>query len=87
MATYLAGAGAPRPAATPRCAGKALVEEVLKTCSEKPDCEEIYLHVQVGNDDAIEFYQKFGFVTGDIVKDYYKKIEPTDAVLLSKKFK
>ena len=41
----------------------------------------------MGNDDAIEFYQKFGFVTGDIVKDYYKKIEPTDAVLLSKKLK
>ena len=60
---------------------------MLKTCSEKPDCEEIYLHVQVGNDDAIEFYQKFGFVKGDIVKDYYKKIEPADAVLLSKKLK
>ena len=75
----------PRPAATSLCTGKALVEQVLKTCQEKPDCAEIYLHVQVGNDDAVEFYQKFGFVVGEVVKDYYKKLEPADAVLLSKK--
>ncbi len=41
----------------------------------------------MGNDDAIEFYKKFGFTVGEIMKDYYKKIEPTDAVLLYKKLK
>ena len=42
---------------------------------------------QVNNDDAKAFYQKFGFSVGEVMKDYYKKIEPPDAVVLSKKLK
>lgn len=45
------------------------------------------LHAQVNNQEAIDFYQKFGFSVGEVMKDYYKKIEPPDAVVLSKKLK
>ena len=41
----------------------------------------------MNNQEAIDFYQKFGFSVGEVMKDYYKKIEPADAVLLSKKLK
>ena len=40
---------------------------------------------QVGNDEAIEFYRKEGFVVGETVKDYYQKLDVCDAVILSKK--
>ena len=41
--------------------------------------------VQVGNDEAVEFYKQFGFVVGETVKDYYTKLDNNDAVILSKK--
>ena len=40
---------------------------------------------QVGNDDAIKFYEGFGFSTGEVVKDYYTRLETNDAVVVSKK--
>ena len=46
--------------------------------------EEIYLHVQEGND-AIKFYTSFGFEEGEKVPDYYINIEPTSAIILRKK--
>jgi len=64
--------------------GKMLLLNVLDACSRQPDCEKIYLHVQVGNQEAIDFYERFGFSVGDLVKDYYKRIDPPDAVVLSK---
>ena len=38
--------------------------------------------MQTSNQYAIDFYKRFGFTTGDIVKDYYKRIDPPDAVVL-----
>ena len=35
-----------------------------------------------GNDQAFEFYERFGFEKGEVVKNYYKRIEPPDAVIL-----
>ena len=67
--------------------GKQLLEELMKTCTSQENCVEVYLHVQVNNQEAIDFYQKFGFSVGEVMKDYYKKIEPPDAVVLSKKLK
>jgi N-alpha-acetyltransferase 50 len=50
-----------------------------------PDIVEIYLHVQTSNSDAIGFYAKHGFETKDMIKDYYKRIEPPDCYILSKR--
>lgn len=41
-------------------------------------------HVQVSNDDALEFYQKFGFRIVDTKEQYYKRIEPPHAFVLQK---
>eukprot|EP00798_Chlamydomonas_sp_ICE-L_P031190 gene31190-6335_t len=41
--------------------------------------------MQVGNDDAVKFYKRFGFEVRETVKDYYKKLSPPDAYILSKK--
>ena len=30
--------------------GARLLEQTLEACSKEPNCEEVYLHVQVGND-------------------------------------
>lgn len=62
--------------------GAQLLQQVLHACSQQQDCEQIYLHVQVNNQEAIDFYKRFGFSVGDVVKDYYCRIEPADAVLL-----
>ena len=53
---------------------------MLKSAARTPTAE-VYLHVQVGNDDAVEFYKRFDFEVGETVKDYYKRIEPPDVVL------
>lgn len=48
----------------------------------------LYLsHVQVSNDDAKEFYQKFGFHIVDTKEQYYKRIDPPHAFVLQKDMK
>lgn len=41
-------------------------------------------HVQINNDSAIAFYQKFGFNIVETKPAYYKRIEPADAHVLQK---
>ena len=41
-------------------------------------------HVQISNNEALQFYDKFGFNIMDTKKDYYKRIEPADAYVLEK---
>ena len=65
--------------------GKQLLQKVLEACSLQPDCVEIYLHVQVGNDSAVDFYKGFGFEVGSIVKDYYTRLDVNDAHIISKR--
>mmetsp|Transcript_49968 Transcript_49968/g.100623 ORF Transcript_49968/g.100623 Transcript_49968/m.100623 type:complete len:172 (+) Transcript_49968:63-578(+) len=48
------------------------------------DVSEVYLHVQTNNDDALAFYKTAGFTVGDILKGYYKRIEPPDCYVVSK---
>lgn len=43
-----------------------------------------FRHVQVNNDCAIEFYQKFGFEIVETREQYYKRIEPAGAHVLEK---
>lgn len=56
-------------------------------CEEDDAIHEATLHVQVNNDDAVRFYKKFGFEVGETVLNYYKRIDPPDAFLLTKKLK
>lgn len=46
-----------------------------------------FSHVQVSNDDALAFYKNFGFEIVELSKNYYKRIEPTDAYLVEKPMK
>ena len=62
-----------------------MLEQTLEACAKHVDCEEIYLHVQVGNDTALDFYKGHGFEVGDVVKDYYTRLDVNDAHLISKK--
>ena len=66
-------------------AGKRLLQQTLEACSKQSDCEEVYLHVQVGNDEAVSFYKGFDFEVGEIIKDYYTRLDPNDAHIISKK--
>lgn len=45
---------------------------------------EVYLHVQTSNEDAIRFYRERGFQEAGIVQNYYRRIDPPHAVILSK---
>ena len=65
--------------------GAKLLQQTLEACAKAPDCEEVALHVQVGNDTALDFYRGFGFEVGDVVKNYYTRLEVNDAHLVSKK--
>lgn len=49
-----------------------------------PTITEVYLHVQVSNEDAKSFYLARGFEEKEVIKDYYKNIDPPDCFLLSK---
>lgn len=44
----------------------------------------IYLHVQEGNDEALNFYKNKGYVVESKIEDYYKNVKPTSAFLLQK---
>ena len=68
--------------------GTLMVEHVLDYVKTKDtNFDNIFLHVQVNNQDAIEFYKKFGFEIVETRKNYYKRIEPPDAYVLSKSLK
>lgn len=43
--------------------------------------------LQTSNDDAKQFYLANGFISTEIIKDYYKRIEPPDCFLLRKSMK
>ncbi|XP_046853246.1 N-alpha-acetyltransferase 50-like [Xenia sp. Carnegie-2017] len=64
--------------------GTVMVEHVLKICEKDGNFDNIYLHVQVSNEVAIEFYKKFNFEIIDTKKQYYKRIDPADAYVLQK---
>eukprot|EP00804_Cyclotella_cryptica_P025992 CCRYP_020103-RA/>CCRYP_020103-RA protein AED:0.07 eAED:0.07 QI:155/1/1/1/0.4/0.33/6/2341/186 len=49
--------------------------------------DEIMLHVQTSNEDAIKFYEQFGFEREEFVEGYYKRIDPPDCFVLRKKLR
>jgi len=76
-----------------RGVGSKLVQSVLDHYEKKKDAElsdvdEISLHVQISNTDAIDFYtQKFGFIRGEMVENYYRRIDPPHCFVLSRKLR
>jgi N-alpha-acetyltransferase 50 len=57
---------------------------VLASLDKHPNVVRVFLHVHTANETAQAFYSKFGFVSGGVIADYYKKISPPDAVLLER---
>lgn len=64
--------------------GTTMLKHVID-CASKRGIDSIYLHVQINNSAAIEFYQKFGFDIVETHEHYYKRIEPPSALVLKKK--
>ncbi|XP_038673883.1 N-alpha-acetyltransferase 50 [Scyliorhinus canicula] len=67
--------------------GTKMLNHVLNICEKDGTFDNIYLHVQISNESAIEFYRKFGFGIIETKKNYYKRIEPADAHVLQKTLK
>ena len=49
-----------------------MLEHVLNIVKEDGNYTSIFLHVQVNNESAIEFYKKFGFNIVETKEQYYK---------------
>lgn len=74
--------------------GSNLVKSVLDYFESEKDkgkmamVDEITLHVQTSNEDAMKFYgEKFGFEKGELVENYYKRIDPPHCYILRKKLR
>ena len=67
-----------------RChAGSKLLKFVLEAAEKQFGIQQAFLHVQASNAAAIEFYSKHGFELTETLKNYYKRLQPTnDAVIL-----
>ena len=68
--------------------GTALLAHVERLVQNSMECvfvEEIYLHVQVGNDDALRFYTTHGFQIKEKLIAYYRRIQPADCFYVRKK--
>ena len=76
-----------------RTIGTQLIQSILDHYEEHKDAEfkdveEIALHVQISNNDAIDFYTKrFGFEKGEMVENYYRRIDPPHCYVLFKKLR
>uniref|UniRef100_A0A6A7FX24 N-terminal methionine N(alpha)-acetyltransferase NatE n=1 Tax=Hirondellea gigas TaxID=1518452 RepID=A0A6A7FX24_9CRUS len=64
--------------------GTKMLEHVLKYVEEDDNFHCIFLHVQVSNESALDFYRNFGFEVVETKQHYYKRIEPADAHVLQK---
>ncbi|CAM8889792.1 unnamed protein product [Rhodiola kirilowii] len=63
--------------------GSTLLNHVIDL-STKQNVSEIYLHVQTNNEDAINFYKKFGFEITATIQNYYTNITPPDCFVVTK---
>jgi ribosomal protein S18 acetylase RimI-like enzyme len=71
-----------------RNVGTKLVQSVIDYAiteeAQKEGIKEISLHVQINNEDAMKFYGRLGFQKGDMVENYYKRIDPPHCYILRK---
>ena len=64
-----------------------MLEHVLAIAEKEDNFDGIFLHVQINNMSAIDFYKRFGFEIVETKEQYYKRIEPADAHVLQKMLK
>jgi ribosomal protein S18 acetylase RimI-like enzyme len=65
--------------------GTQMLEHVLDQASKyHHEIKSVYLHVQTSNDDAVNFYKKFGFEIIETLPNYYTKVEPASCYVLSR---
>lgn len=68
--------------------GTQMVQHVLDYVTKHDTgFDSVFLHVQVNNQEALEFYKQFGFEITETRKNYYKRIDPPDAHVLTKSLK
>ncbi|KAE8741448.1 hypothetical protein FOCC_FOCC013048 [Frankliniella occidentalis] len=67
--------------------GTVMFNHVHNLVEQDGNFSSIYLHVQVCNEGALKFYQKFGFEIVETKESYYKRIEPADAYVLEKRLR
>mmetsp|Transcript_26398 Transcript_26398/g.69346 ORF Transcript_26398/g.69346 Transcript_26398/m.69346 type:complete len:83 (+) Transcript_26398:338-586(+) len=65
--------------------GSSLLRQTLKEADEDENVDEVYLHVQTSNHDALEFYQRFGFEQKEKILNYYKRIDPPDCYVMARR--
>lgn len=65
--------------------GSQLLQSILDYAHELRNVSEIALHVQISNDDALRFYiDRFKFTRGEMVENYYRRIDPPHCYILFK---
>jgi ribosomal protein S18 acetylase RimI-like enzyme len=64
-----------------------MLDHVMDVVEKDGNFDAVFLHVQINNDSAINFYKKFGFDIVETKEQYYKRIEPADAHVLEKRLR
>ncbi|XP_071959672.1 probable N-acetyltransferase san [Antedon mediterranea] len=64
--------------------GTIMLKHVLEYCAQDGNIDSLFLHVQINNDSALDFYKSNGFKVVETKEHYYKRIEPADAFVLQK---
>ncbi|KAL7436330.1 hypothetical protein ACHAXM_005128 [Skeletonema potamos] len=73
--------------------GSKLVQSILDYYESEKNgklatVDEIMVHTQTSNTDAMKFYaDRFGFEKGELVENYYKRIDPPHCYILRKKLR
>ena len=67
--------------------GTVLLGRALAGAADDPAIGGAYLHAHAPNAAAIAFYERLGFVRGATVPGYYRRLRPSDAVLLERRLR
>ncbi|ORX92030.1 acyl-CoA N-acyltransferase [Basidiobolus meristosporus CBS 931.73] len=68
-----------------RCGlGAMLLQHIFTECAKEENIVKVYLHVQTSNEEALKFYEKFGFVKSHEIEHYYRRIQDANAFVLYK---
>ena len=65
--------------------GSKLLQAALEEADQDGSIDEVYLHVQTSNQDALEFYRRVGFEQREKILNYYKRIEPPDCWVMARR--